>query len=116
MQCPAVLRHVLDDEAITRGLGDIEARMLVEWLVDWAELLADAAETMDIAWDCVRDLCQRARAIRRFVILWSDFRTRGEATQLAGAERFRWPLPSEDEDPPEMLARILAWENCYLVY
>jgi hypothetical protein len=116
MQCPPVLRHVLNDEAVTRGLGDVEARMLVEWLVDWAELLSDAAESIDLAWDCIRGLCRRARAIGRFVLLWSDHRSRGAATQLAGAERFRWPLPSDEEDPPEMMARILAWENRYLVY
>src|SRR4051794_596504 len=32
--------HVLADEALTRGLGDEEARVLVEWLVDKAEDLA----------------------------------------------------------------------------
>ena len=46
-QCDELIRHVLRDEALTRGLGDIEARMLVEWLADWTELLSDAARTED---------------------------------------------------------------------
>src|SRR5687767_6050298 len=54
-----LLRHVLRDEALTRGLGDIEARMLVEWLTDWTELLAEAARTDDDAWSCVKRLCRR---------------------------------------------------------
>ena len=32
--CDPMIRHVLRDEAITRGLGDIEARMLMEWLAN----------------------------------------------------------------------------------
>ena len=51
--CDTLIRHVLRDEALTRGLGDIEARMLMEWLADWTELLADAARTEDDAWSCV---------------------------------------------------------------
>ena len=70
--CDPLLRHVLRDEALTRGLGDIEARMLVEWVADWTELLAEAARTEDDAWSCVRRLCRRGRAIGRFVQLWGD--------------------------------------------
>src|SRR5262245_66566525 len=65
--CDSLLRHVLRDEALTRGLGDIEARMLVEWLTDWTELLAEAARNEDDAWSCVERLCRRGRAIGRFV-------------------------------------------------
>src|SRR5947207_2362141 len=46
----AMVRSVLRDEALTRGLGDIEARMLMEWLANWTELLADAARNEDDAW------------------------------------------------------------------
>ena len=86
-----LLRHVLRDEGLTRGLGDIEARMLIEWVTDWTELLADAARTEDDAWSCVRRLCRRARAIGRFVRLWTNPDSRGAAGQLAAAERFSWP-------------------------
>ena len=41
----------------------------------------------------LRRLCRRARAIGRFVYLWSLQRLRGAAGQLAVAERFYWPLP-----------------------
>jgi hypothetical protein len=57
--------------------------MLVEWLADWTELLADAARTEDDAWSCVERLCRRGRAISRFVQLWNDPCDRGAAIQLA---------------------------------
>ena len=42
MHSTPLVRHVLRDESVTRGLGDIEARMLVEWLADRAEQTAHA--------------------------------------------------------------------------
>jgi len=109
--CDPLLRHVLRDEALTRGLGDIEARMLVEWVADWTELLAEAARTEEDAWSCVRRLCRRGRAISRFVRLWNDPASRGAAAQLAAAERFGWPLPTDSMDPGDLMHHILAWEN-----
>jgi hypothetical protein len=109
--CDSLLRHVLRDEALTRGLGDIEARMLVEWVADWTELLVGAARTEDDAWSCVRRLCRRGRAIARFVQLWDDPASRGAAAQLAAAERFAWPLPAASLDPADLMHHILTWEN-----
>ncbi|MBY0512871.1 MAG: hypothetical protein K2P78_03050 [Gemmataceae bacterium] len=109
--CDPLIRHVLRDEALTRGLGDIEARMLVEWLADWTELLAEASRSEDDAWSCVRRLCRRGRAISRFVQLWNEPHGRGAATQLAAAERFNWPLPPADLDPGDLMHHILTWEN-----
>jgi hypothetical protein len=109
--CDPLLRRVLRDEALTRGLGDIEARMLVEWVADWTELLAEAARTEDDAWSCVQRLCRRGRAIGRFVQLWGNPSSRGAAAQLAAAERFGWPLPNQDVDPGDLMHHILTWEN-----
>ncbi len=111
MQSMPLLRHVLNDEAITRGLGDAEARVIVEWLADWAELLADEAESEEEAWAGVRKLCRRARGISRFVYLWSEERSHGAAVQLAATERYAWPLPMIDEDLTDLTVRILAWED-----
>src|SRR5438270_2190016 len=101
--CDPLLRHVLRDEALTRGLGDEEARMLVEWVADWTELLAEAARTDDEAWRLTTKLCHRAKAIARFVALWGTPRGRGAATQLAASERFRWPLPADAVDPADLM-------------
>jgi len=111
MQSRPLLRHVLNEEAITRGLGDCEARVLVEWLVEWAELLADEAESDEEAWGSLRQLCRRARGIGRFVALWSQFDCQGAAIQLAAAEKFQWPLPIPAEDPTDLMERILVWED-----
>jgi hypothetical protein len=113
VDCDPLIRAIVRDESLTRGLGDEEARMLVEWVVDWAELLAEAARTEDDAQRLVNRLCRRGRAIRKFVSLWCDERrpNRSGATQLAASERFSWPLPSEDINPPDLMQHILKWEN-----
>jgi hypothetical protein len=105
----SLLRPILDDDALTRHLGDAEARMLVEWLVERAERLAATAEST--AGTAVVALCRRARAIGLFVGLWCYRRDRGAAGQLANAERFAWPLPPADIDPDALMERILKYEG-----
>jgi hypothetical protein len=116
MHSSPLLRHILHDESLTRGLGDEEARILIEWLVEWAELLAEDLESEQAAWDGLGTLCQMARGIGRFVQLWSHDDSRGSAAQLAAVERFRWPLPVSDEDPADLMFRILKWEDRELVF
>jgi ribosomal protein S12 methylthiotransferase accessory factor YcaO len=111
MQSTQLVRHILRDEAVTRGLGDVEARMIVEWLADRTEQVAQAAATEAAAWDQVRDLCRRARVIACFVRLWAVPGSRGAAVQLAAAERTNWPLPTGDTDPGELMEGILAWTD-----
>src|SRR5438132_8189550 len=47
MQANPLLHHILDDDALTRCLGDAEARVLVEWLVEQAELLGENSSSAD---------------------------------------------------------------------
>ena len=108
MQSTPLVRHILRDEAVTRGLGDVEARMIVEWLADRAEQAAITLPTEAAAWAVVRVQCRRARVIAAFVRLWTTGQ-RGTALQLAGAERLYWPLPVGDVDPGELMEGILAW-------
>lgn len=108
-----LIRGIVRDESLTRGLGDEEARMLVEWVVDWAELLAEAAQTEDDALGLINRLVRRGKAIGRFVLLWCEPRTRATATQLAAVERFTWPLPTRDIEPPDLMDHILKWENSH---
>mgnify|MGYP000647162175 CR=1 FL=1 len=105
------LCHLVTDESITRGLGDVEARMLVEWLSDWSELLWQADLHEDGGWRNVQKLCRRARAIGRFVQLWSQPRSQSAALQLVASERFEWPLPRGVVDPGDLMQSILEWEN-----
>jgi hypothetical protein len=106
-----LLRDILTDEGLTRGLGDPEARVLVEWLVEQAERLA--AESGEPT-PRVRALCRRGRAVCCFVRLWCYGRNRGAAIQLAAAERFTWPLPTCSVDPCELMQAILACEEYQL--
>ena len=107
-----LIRGIARDESLTRGLGDVEGRMLVEWVVDWAELLADAARTDADAERLVNRLTRRGRAIGRFVQLWCRPADRPAATQLAAAERFHWPLPTRGKvTPPDLMEHILNWES-----
>lgn len=110
MAVQRLLGQILGNEALTRGLGDPEARLLVEWLVEQAEWLADNAGSEAAADRTLQRLCARARAIGRFVTLWCHAGARGAACQLAGAERFYWPLPCGAVDPYELMRNILRWE------
>jgi hypothetical protein len=109
MQFRPLLRPILDDEGLTRHLGDEEARVLVEWLVDRAERAAAADPAVAAA--AVAQLCRRAKAIGLFVALWCYRDDRGAAGQLAVAERFNWPLPSAEIDPCALMERIVRYED-----
>jgi hypothetical protein len=113
MRVDPLLQLVLGDEALTRGLGDAEARVLVEWLVERAEWLS-ATLPADQAGAVMARLCRRARGIARFVALWCLDVRRGAANQLAAAERFTWPLPDGTVDPCELMQAIAHWETCDL--
>jgi hypothetical protein len=104
-----LLNPILDNDRLTRGLGDAEARMLIEWLVEHAESQYARNETRARAE--VERLCRRARAIARFVTLWCHERLPGPALQLAATERFTWPFPVDDVDACDLLNDILAWED-----
>jgi hypothetical protein len=110
MQVKALLAPILQNEALTRGLADPEARVLVEWLVEQAERLAEVSVSQSAGMVEVQRLCRRARAIGRFVSLWCHDSDRRAAMQLAGAERFSWPLPTTAMDPCELMGRILTAE------
>ena len=105
-----LLSQILDNDTITRGLGDPEARILVEWLAERAELIADATTDEAAAQGEWAVLCRRARAVGRFVELWCHRGQRGAAIQLAAAERCTWPLPTTAADPCELMQDILDWE------
>ncbi len=111
MQARQLLSHILDDDALTRGLGDEEARVLVEWLVDEAEHLAEADPPDPQAEAQVIRLCRRARAISRFVELWCHRGLTGPAGQLANASAFDWPLPQADVDPCDLMRHIVRHEQ-----
>jgi hypothetical protein len=111
MASKALLSPILDDDALTRGLGDAEARVLIEWLVEQAEGLAGQAATEEMAHEEVSRLCRRARSLGRFVSLWNHQADRAAANQLAATERFAWPLPTGRCDPCDLMQMILRWEG-----
>jgi hypothetical protein len=110
MVADPLLHHILSDERLTDGLGDAEARVLVEWLVEQAEELMKLANGEEAA-AAVRWLCRRGRALAHFVRLWCIARARGAACQLAAVERFAWPLPEAGVDACELMQAIVSWEG-----
>jgi hypothetical protein len=106
----ALLRPILEDDSLTRGLGDAEARVLVEWLVERMESL-HASSSVERTREELAFWCRRARAIGRFVTLWCYQNDHGAACQLAATERFPWPFPPTDADACDLMIDILAWEK-----
>lgn len=111
MLSKAVLSPILDDDSLTRGLGDEEARVLVEWLVERMETCHADNGCEDRTRAEVALWCRRARAIGRFVSLWCYQSDHGAACQLAATERFPWPFPSTEVDACDLMIEILAWER-----
>lgn len=109
MLARSVLNCILDDEGITRNLGDAEARVLVEWLVEEAESLSPPLSD-DAALAEVQSLRKRGRALGRFVRLWSIDDDRRGAIQLAASERFDWPLPDGQVEPCLLMQHIVWFE------
>jgi hypothetical protein len=110
MRVNPLLDQVLHDEALTRGLGDAEARVLIEWLVEHAEIMACSMLTAE-AEQFMKRLCRRARGIARFVSLWCLDQAYGAAGQLAVTERFTWPWPDGEVEPCELMQAIVRWET-----
>jgi hypothetical protein len=111
MLSKTILSPILVDDTLTRGLGDAEARVLVEWLVERMERShahtgSEAKTREELAF-----WCRRARAIGRFVTLWCYHSDHGAACQLAATERFPWPFPPTDADACDLMMDILAWEK-----
>jgi hypothetical protein len=105
------LTPILDNDALTRGLGDPEARMLVEWLVEQADRQGVAAVDAEAAAQEVRRLCRWARGVSRFVYLWCYQESHGAAIQLAGSEGFPWPLPTTWQEPCDLMEHILTCQE-----
>jgi hypothetical protein len=111
MLAKPLLAPILHDDALTRGLADPEAKVLVEWLVHKAETLADQDGSESGLRNQIHQLCRRGRAICRFVALWCHERQQGAAGQLAVAEQFNWPFPTPEVDAVELMMSIVFWEN-----
>jgi hypothetical protein len=111
MLAKRLLSQVLDDDLATRGLGDAEARVLVEWLVERAESFVSTGVSESEALQKLGSLRRRARSISRFVCLWCHQGERGAAGQFAAAERLNWPLPDDEADPCDLMQLILEWED-----
>src|SRR5436190_23952997 len=111
MQISPLLRPILDDDSLARNLGDCEARLLFEWLVERADRLARTAGADPSVGGRIAQLHRRVRAIAQFVFLWCERRDRGAAGQLASAERFFWPMPTARVDSCVLIERILQFED-----
>lgn len=111
MPLKTLLQSVLDDEHLTRGLGDEEARLLIDWLVERAENIAERLKCLDRCREEMSRICRRARGMSRFVFLWCHQGSHGAACQLAASERFTFPLPLPEIDAYDLMQCILDYEE-----
>jgi hypothetical protein len=109
MLARSFLDPILSDDRLTDPLGDAEARLLIEFLVDEAERL-EGLEPDDALRAEVARLCRRGRVMTRVVRLWCHDRQRGAATQLAASEGMAEALPSRPVDGCGLMERLIALE------
>lgn len=107
----SLLNMILRDEALTRGLDDQEARVLIERLAELSDRCAVRGSDAGDLLLRIERLRRRGRAIRQFIDLWCHRGEHAAAIQLAASERFRWPLPEPDADPWLLMHSILDWED-----
>ena len=102
---------ILDDEAVSRNLGDAEARLLFEWLVERAELAAAKADTEVAAERAVAALSRSGALDRqvRLALVQAADQGAGRAARLGRA--LDWPLPPADIDAWSLTGRILRFED-----
>jgi len=113
MRVHSLLEPILGDDTLTRGLGDAEARVLIEWLVERAEELAQSADHPE-ADRALLQLLRRARGIALFVRLWCLDQDHGAAVQLAATERFTWPWPDNRMEAWDLMKAIVVWETAQM--
>lgn len=109
MLARSFLDPILRDDALTRCLGDPEARLLIEWLVDEAERLEGLPD--DAMSAAVAALCKRGRVMARFVSLWSIDGQTAAATQLAACEGLADALPAGRVGPRRLMRHLIAHES-----
>lgn len=108
MLARAQLNRVLNDESLTRSLGDEEASILVEWLADAADRVPAAPpEAADAH---VAALCRRGRVLARIVRLWCYEGQKGAAAQLALCEGLTQALPSGPAAPYDLMRKLIVYE------
>ncbi len=110
MSVKSLFDCILHDEAWTQRLGDAEARLLVEWLVEQAEQLASEGSSLEVDL-ALRRLCRRGRVLACFVSLWCQDNARAGAVQLAACEGLSRALPSGEVDPCELMLELLEQET-----
>jgi hypothetical protein len=108
MLARAFLDPILFDDRLTRPLGDAEARLLIEFLVEQAELL-DGLQPDSAVQRAIAQLCQRGRVLSRVVRLWDQAHCHA-ATQLAACEGLAEALPNRRVDPCRLMERLIAVE------
>lgn len=113
MQVLSLLKPVLESDNLVRGLGDLEARILIDWLAERAEELVGSVEESK-AIRAMGLLCRRAKGIVRFVRLWCKEKEYGAAQQFAALEQFTWPWPTAKISARNLMRQILEWEMARL--
>ncbi len=95
----SLLNLILHDDALTRGLEDPEARVLVERLAELSERCGErGTDASDMLMRTER-LRRRGRAIRQFIDLWCHRGEHAAAIQLAASERIPLAAPRARRRP-----------------
>ena len=112
MDAKPFVEHVLDDEGLSDGLADDEAKVLIDWLTAEIERQIPRQPSTEAAWAVTRALAARARRIARVTERLYYQSDAAEAARLWSAGGSTHSLTElSNKDPVKSIAQLIQWEQ-----
>jgi hypothetical protein len=112
MDAKPFLEHLSDDEAISGGIADAEAKLLLNWLRTSVKKAVSGLKDEKAAWDAVAMLKERARSISKVVSALCYDDEPAEAQKHWTLLGYKQPLSAAPAtDAVAAVKQLVAWED-----
>lgn len=112
MDAESWLNRIRDDEGITDGLGDDEARVLLDWLCDRVRRRVQSSNDRAAVARDVQEEIRLGRFLGQTIARLCEDRDLASAQQLWAKEKRRPNLAELDAgDPTGALKKLIAWQE-----
>lgn len=112
MDATPFIDRILDDEGITGGLKDAEAKVLVDWLIASLKQRIRAVSDESKAEEISRTLRRRARRIAKITELLCEQHDTHSASEIWKESGSKHSLDElELRDPTGVVKRLIQWET-----